>query len=142
MRTIGRQLAAVTQNQVSTPTRVRTRPAGGAKNGTGGGSDSADSIPLAAVPTLGVHQAMLRLAASSRVLAAAGSVGCRSAGQLALDPPAVMGAAAAVGSDAMPMPATTSTATINLVLFRTSQPSYASARGANDFLAATQLGGE
>lgn len=115
---MGRQLAAVTQNQVSTPTKVRTRRAGGAKNGTGGGSDSTDSIPLAAVPTLPVWKAILGLVASSRVFATAGTLGCRCAGQLALDPPVVMGAAAAVGSDAIPTHATTSTVTINLVMFR------------------------
>ena len=51
MRTMGRQLAAGTQNQVSTPTKVRTCWAGGAKNGTGRGRDSADSALLAAAPT-------------------------------------------------------------------------------------------
>ena len=51
-RTMGRQLAAGTQNQVSRPTNVRTRWAGGAKNGTGRGNVNDDKPRLAAMPTL------------------------------------------------------------------------------------------
>ena len=118
-RTTGRQLAEVTQNHVSTPTRVRTRWAGGAKNGTGGGSDSADSIPLVAVPTLPVWNLTLWLVAPETMTAASAEAGC----------------------DARPIPATSNAAIMNFMMFRTGTRSCLGAGGANDFLAATQPGG-
>ena len=73
--TIGRQLAAGTQNHVSMPTSVRTRRAGGAKNGTGRGKVSDDRPRLAAVRTRSARCAGSSLDTSMRSPPSAGSRG-------------------------------------------------------------------
>ena len=77
-RIIGRHWNAGTQNQVSMPTSVRTRCAGGAKYGNGRGSDSDRSARLAATPTSSGRWAGSRLVTAIFRPASAGSpvAGC------------------------------------------------------------------